>query len=77
MFGAITGAIGIIKKAGPIIGGVKKVVGAVSGSKNEVEDLFKSFKQKLDSDGDGTSDFTTKEAIEFIAEVIVVVAKRL
>lgn len=77
MFGALGAVIGIAKQAGPIIGGVKKVVGAVSGSKNEIEDLFKSFKQKLDSDGDGTSDFTTKEAIEFIAEVIVVVAKRL
>lgn len=77
MFGAITGAIGIIKKAGPIIGGVKQVVGAVSGSKNEIEALFKSFKRKLDTDGDGKTDFTTKEAIEFVGEVVVVIAKRL
>ena len=77
MFGALGAVIGIAKKAGPIIGGVKKVVGAVSDSKDEIDVLFKSFKKKLDSDGDGQSDFTSREAIEFIAEVIVVVARRL
>lgn len=77
MFGGIGAVIGIAKQAGPIIGGVKKVVGAVSGSRNEIEALFKSFKRKLDTDGDGKQDFTTKEAIEFIGEVVVVVATRL
>lgn len=77
MFGAIGAVIGIAKQARPIIGGVKQVVGAVSGSRNEIEALFKSFKKKLDTDGDGKTDFTTKEAIEFVGEVVVLVATRL
>ena len=77
MFGALGAIVSIAKKAGPIIGTVKKVVGAVSDSKDEIDVLFQSFKKKLDTDGDGQSDFTSREAIEFIAEVIVVVATRL
>lgn len=77
MFGAITGAIGIIKKAGPIIGGVKKVVGAVTDSRSDIEKLYDSFKAKHDTDGDGQSDWTPKEALEFFAEVLMVVLQRI
>lgn len=48
-----------------------------TNSRNEIDELFKLFKKKLDTDGDGRTDFTTKEAIEFVGEVVVVVAKRL
>ena len=77
MIGAITGAIGIIKKAGPIIGGVKKVVGAVTDSRSDIEKLYDSFKSKHDTDGDGQSDWTPKEALEFFAEVLMVVLQRI
>jgi hypothetical protein len=77
MFGAITGAIGIIKKAGPIIGGVKKVVGAVTDSRSDIEQLYDSFKAKHDTDGDGASDWTPKESLEFASEVLMVVLQRI
>lgn len=77
MFGALKTAIGLAKHIKPIAGTIKNVVVATKDSKDEIAELFKSFKEKLDTDGDGQTDFTKKEALEFIGEVVVVVAKRL
>lgn len=77
MFGAITGVIGIIKKSAPIIGGIKRVVGAAVDSRSDIEKLYDSFKSKHDSDSDGKSDWTPEEAVQFFGEVLMLILTRV
>jgi hypothetical protein len=56
---------------------VEQIVSAVKDSQSDLTALYKSFKQKLDTDGDGVSDLTKKEILELLAEVIFVIVKRL
>ena len=41
----------------------------------DVASLYRSFKAKHDSDGDGKSDWTPQEAMEFLAQVLTLVSK--
>ncbi len=66
-------ALGALRHVAKIVPVIKAAVGA----KDELEALLASFKRKLDTNQDGVTDFTKKEALEFAGEALVVILKRL
>ena len=71
--------LGFFKALGALkhIAKVVPVIKACIGAQDELAELLASFKRKLDTDKDGVTDFTKKEALEFAGEALVVVLKRL
>ena len=69
----------VAKMVKPFAGGIKKVVKVATqkDSRDEFAELYASFKSKSDTDKDGKSDWTKQEMVEFLAEVALVIAKRL
>lgn len=83
MLGGLIAGVKVVASVGkhlkPIAGGIKKVVSVATqdDTKDELDKLYKSFRHKLDTDGDGKSDFEKKEMVEFLGEALLVIVKRL
>ena len=73
MLGAIIKGISVLKHIGKIV----PVVKAVVDTRDKWEPLLTSFKRKMDTDGDGEMDLTKKEAIELVAEIVIVIVRSL
>ena len=73
MLGALKGVWTVAKHAGKLTGVIK----SVSDNRQDIERLWVSFKTKRDTNSDGVQDWTKEEALSFVAEVLILLAKRL